>query len=72
MRLGGSFTVTASYFFLWFLHVNIRVHTVHHNIPKLCHFLMMTIVSCAINAVNIKFWFNVQCEVLPRRSVISE
>lgn len=63
MRLEGSFTVTASYFPCWFLHVNLRVHKVHHNIPKLCNFPII-IVLCAVITVNIKFQFNMQHEVL--------
>lgn len=52
MRLGGSFTMTASYFPLWFLHVNLRVHKVHRSIPKLCHFPVI-IVSFTVIIVRI-------------------
>lgn len=59
MRLGGSFTATASYFPLRFLQVNLRVHKVHR-IPKLCHFPIIT-VSCAVIAINIHFSWCVNC-----------
>lgn len=51
MRLGGSFTVTASYFPLWFLHVNLRVHKVHRNIPELCHFPVIIVSSTVITVI---------------------
>lgn len=54
MRLGGSFMVTASYFPLWFLRVNLRVHKVHRSIPKLCHFPII-LVLCVVITVNIHF-----------------
>lgn len=64
MRLGGSFMVTASYFPLWFLRVNLRVHKVHRSIPKLCHFRMI-IVSCAVN-INFSYICSAKCSELER------
>ncbi len=67
MRLGGSFTVNASYFPLWFLRVNWRVHKVHRKISKSCHYPVIIVFLFFY-----KFQLNVQCEMLIGGSVTSE
>lgn len=65
MRLGGSFTVTASYFPLWFLHVSLRVYKVHRNIPKLCHFPVIIVASTLITVnINLSSMCSVKCSLV--------
>lgn len=55
--------MTASHFPLWFLHVNLRVHKIHRNIPKLCHFPII-IVFIFLNYSKYKLKLHTQCEML--------
>ncbi len=71
MRLGGSFTMTASYFPLWFLHVNLRVYKVHRNIPKLCHFpIIIVSFTLIIASINLSSIYDLKCSLV--KTVTSE